>query len=121
MGDKEGGSLSPTVTVNEHFCPEVVVKVTLVEPSRKNEPDVGVKVGVPHSGISFNEGKLTIAPSLPGSTFTIILEGQVRVQFCAWLFTRVIVNSTSKAIVLEGLMVVGFSGYEIMQLENNEG
>lgn len=43
-----GGVLSTTVRVNEQLGPEVVVQLTVVVPSRKNEPEDGTQVTVPH-------------------------------------------------------------------------
>jgi hypothetical protein len=51
-----GGVVSFTVTVKEQLGPAVVVQVTLVEPTEKNEPEGGVQVTAPQLPVVVGAG-----------------------------------------------------------------
>jgi hypothetical protein len=56
-----GGALSITVILNEQLGPAVVVQVTVVVPTLKNDPDGGAQLTVPQSPGVVAE-KVTVAP-----------------------------------------------------------
>jgi hypothetical protein len=51
-----GGCVSATVTVNEQLGPEIVVQLTVVVPTGKNDPDAGVHVTVPQLPVVLGAG-----------------------------------------------------------------
>lgn len=51
-----GGSASSTVTRNEQLGPADVVQVTVVVPTGKKEPEEGLQVTAPHSGVAVGSG-----------------------------------------------------------------
>ena len=51
-----GGVLSRTVTVNEQLGPPPVVQVTVVVPTAKNDPDIGVQLTAPQLPAVVGEG-----------------------------------------------------------------
>ena len=51
-----GACVSLTVTVNEHVGPLVVVQLTVVVPTAKNDPEDGVQVTVPHTPVVVGAG-----------------------------------------------------------------
>ena len=51
-----GGWLSVTVTVNVQLAPDVVVQVTVVVPTGKNDPEGGVQDTVPHVPVVVGAG-----------------------------------------------------------------
>src|SRR4030095_9138111 len=51
-----GGWVSLTVTVKVHIGPAVVVQVTVVVPTGKNEPDAGLQLTVPQSPVVVGAG-----------------------------------------------------------------
>ena len=51
-----GGWVSLTVTVNVQLGPAVVVQVTVVVPTGKNDPEAGEQVTVPHVPVVVGAG-----------------------------------------------------------------
>ena len=58
-GERMGGSLSVTVTVNEQRWPDAVFTITLLEPILKKEPDEGVYLTAPQALSKVAAGKVT--------------------------------------------------------------
>ena len=57
-----GACVSVTVTVNVQLGPAVVVQVTVVVPTGKNEPDAGLQVTVPQVPVVVGALYITTAP-----------------------------------------------------------
>lgn len=75
-----GASLSLTVTVKLHDGPAVVVQVTVVVPTLKDDPEAGVQVTVPQPAAVVGAGYVTLAAHCPAATFVVTLPGQLIVQ-----------------------------------------
>jgi hypothetical protein len=71
-----GACVSLTVTVNEQLDPCVVLQVTVVAPTGKNEPEAGEHATSPQVPVVVG-AKLTIAPHWFGSFGCVMLSGQV--------------------------------------------
>jgi hypothetical protein len=69
-----------TVTVKEQLEPAALVQVTVVVPTKKNEPDGGEHVTAPQTPVSVGAAYDTIAPHCVGSLSWDIFGGQVSVQ-----------------------------------------
>ncbi len=57
-----GGSVSLTVTVNEQLGPAIVVTITVVEPTVKNDPEGGTTLTIPHDPLVVGLPNVTTAP-----------------------------------------------------------
>lgn len=81
--DTRGKASSTTVIVNEQFDPPGMVQVTIVEPTEKNEPEVGVQVAwPPQAAETSGGGYATFLPHRVafGPVSVITSLGQVIVQ-----------------------------------------
>jgi len=71
--------VSLTVTVKLQLGPAEAVQVTVVVPTRKNEPDAGVHFTVPQAPLVVG-AKVTTAPHWFGSFDVVMFPGQVITQ-----------------------------------------
>jgi hypothetical protein len=74
-----GGCVSLIVMVNEQLGPDVVLQVTVVVPTGKNEPDAGEQVTVPQPADAVG-ANVTTAPHWFGSLDRVMFAGQVITQ-----------------------------------------
>ena len=97
-----------TVTVNEQLGPAVVVTITVVDPTLKNEPEGGTAVTVPHDPVVIGLAKVTTAPHCPALLLVTIFDGHVNIQAAA------IIVSVSVALLFPGVGSVTPPGAAIM-------
>ena len=68
--------MSVTVTVNEHIGPTVVVHVTVVVPTGKNDPPAGVQTTVPQLPVVVG-ANFTAAPHCPAVAGVVMFAGHM--------------------------------------------
>ena len=75
-----GASVSLTVAVNEQLVPDVVLQVTVVVPTGKNDPEGGVQTTVPQLLPATGAAYVTTVPHCPVVFEVVMFAGHVITQ-----------------------------------------